>query len=99
MLGLARCRADTSVAITMFARSVSPELFEAVLDMLLEVKPLWDRLIEKRGTRVMAEFLDEFVWVVKNLRCPHAPPKEVAKHIGIAMVLDFGAVLAKRQRI
>lgn len=95
-LGLARCRADTSLVFTTYARGVPPELFEAVLDKLAEIQPLWHQLRKQRGTRIMDELLDEFVWVVRNLRCPHAPPSIVAEQLGVGMALDFGVVLANR---
>jgi len=97
LLGLADCRSDTSFALSTFAWSVSPEVFELFLSTLAEIRPLWDQIIVCcPARRYMSTFLDELCWFVKNRFCQMAPPEVVASFMGIGVALDFGVALANR---
>lgn len=96
-LGLANCAVETSLCITALSKRVAPEAFEATLSELVQVMPLWRRLVETRpGRRITRHYLDEVVWITKNLRCQHATPDKVAEYLGPGSAMDVGAVLAKR---
>jgi hypothetical protein len=98
-LGLALSSDDTSLCLTAYARRVSGEEFEAMLSELDQVRQLWEELVTTRpARRITSNYLDEVIWITRNLRCQHAPPHVVARYLGVGAAIDVGVTLAKRLR-
>jgi len=95
-LGVHDCSAKTSAAIAAYARRVSPEVFETLLDQLLEYLPAWQAVVSQKRTRVMPTYLDEFAWNTRSRCCPHATPEQLADHLGVGAVYDLAALLGTR---